>query len=122
MYVTATGLELTTAWVFVYEQSGFGFESRCSHLKFRFGACFEQGVPWHSGNYRVWIQSETRMWHDKNIQLFKYMVWKSNCNIERTMKLTFEFCLTMERYSEYRYFSLGKWAKRITWENSIPVN
>ena len=44
------------------------FESRCSHLNFRFRACFEQGVPWHSGNYRVWIHSETRTWHDKNIQ------------------------------------------------------
>ena len=44
------------------------FESRCSYLNFRFRACFEQGVPWHSGNYRVWIHSETRTWHDKNIQ------------------------------------------------------
>ena len=31
------------------------FESSCSHLNFRFRACFEQGVPLHS-------------WHDKNIQ------------------------------------------------------
>ena len=31
-------------------------------------ARFEQGVPWHSGNYRVRIHSETRTWHDKNIQ------------------------------------------------------
>ena len=55
-------------WVFVYELSGCGFESSCSHLNFRFCACFEQGVPWHSGNCRVWIHSETRTWHDKNIQ------------------------------------------------------
>ena len=55
-------------WVFVYELSGSGFESSCSHLTFRFHACFEQGVPWHSGNYREWIHSETRTWHDKNIQ------------------------------------------------------
>ena len=55
-------------WVFVFELSGRGFESSCSHLNFRFCACFEQGVPWHSGNYREWIHSETRMWHDKNIQ------------------------------------------------------
>ena len=34
----------------------------------RFGAWFEQGVPWHSGNYRVWIHSETRTRHGKNIQ------------------------------------------------------
>ena len=55
-------------WVFVYELSSSGFESSCSHLKFRFRTCFEQGVPWHSGNYRVWIHSETRPWRDKNIQ------------------------------------------------------
>ena len=55
-------------WVFVQELSGSGFESSSSHFTFRFPACFEQGVPWHSGNYRVWIHSETRTWHDKNIQ------------------------------------------------------
>ena len=55
-------------WVFVYELSGSRFESSCSHLNFRLRACFEQGVPWHSGNYRVWIHSETRTWHDKNTQ------------------------------------------------------
>ena len=55
-------------WVIVYEVSGFGFQSSCTHLNFRFRACFEQGVPWHSGNYRVWIHSETRTWHDKKIQ------------------------------------------------------
>ena len=42
-------------WVFVYKLSGSGFESSCSYLNFRFGACFEQGVPWHSGNYTVWF-------------------------------------------------------------------
>ena len=26
-----------------------GFESCCCHINFRHGACFEQGVPWHSG-------------------------------------------------------------------------
>ena len=56
-------------WVFVYELSGCGFKSSCSHLNIRFRACFEQGVPWHTGNYRLYIHSETRTWHDKNIQL-----------------------------------------------------
>ena len=37
-------------WVFVYELSDTGFESSCSHLNFRFWACFEQGVPGHWGN------------------------------------------------------------------------
>ena len=53
---------------------GSGFESSCSHLNFRFRACFEQGVPWHSGNYRVWFHSETGTWHDKNI-LPNVKVW-----------------------------------------------
>ena len=52
----------------VSKECGSGFESSCSHFTFRFRTCFEQGVPWHSGNYRVWIHSETRTWHDKNIQ------------------------------------------------------
>ena len=56
-------------WVFVYELRGSGFESSCNRLNFRFCACFEQGVLWYSGNYWVWIHSEMRKWHDKNIQL-----------------------------------------------------
>ena len=55
-------------WVFLYELSGSGFESSCSHLNFRFHVCFKQGVPSHPGNYRVWIHSETCTWHDQNIQ------------------------------------------------------
>ena len=55
-------------WVFFYKLSGCGFESSCSHLNFRYTTCFEQGVPWHSANYRVWSHSETRTWHDRNIQ------------------------------------------------------
>ena len=38
------------------------------NLNFRFRACFEQGVPRHSINYRVWIHYEARTWYDKNIQ------------------------------------------------------
>ena len=57
-------------WVFVYELSGSGFESSCSHLNFRFCVCFEQGVSWLSVNFRVWIHSETRTWRDKNIHSF----------------------------------------------------
>ena len=47
---------------------GCGFESRCTRLNFRYRTCFEQGVPWHSGNYRVCIHSETRTWRNENIQ------------------------------------------------------
>ena len=55
-------------WVFVHELSGREFEYRCSHLDFRYRVCFEHGVRWHSGNYKVWIYFETRTWHDKHIQ------------------------------------------------------
>ena len=59
---------IANGWVFVYKLNGSGFESSCSHLNFRFCTCFEQGVPWHSGLYTVWIHSETHAWHDKNLQ------------------------------------------------------
>ena len=62
------------SWVFAYELSGCGFESRCCHLNIRYGACFEQGVPWHSSKLWVWIHSETRTWYDNNIQACK-SVW-----------------------------------------------
>ena len=55
-------------WVFIYDVSVFELESSCTKLNFSFHACFEQVVPWHSCNYRVWIHSETRTWHDNNIQ------------------------------------------------------
>ena len=76
---TAQSLGQPIAWVFLYELSGSGFKSSCSHLNFKFRTCFKQGVPshsgncfeqavyWHSGNYKVWIYSERR-WHDKDIK------------------------------------------------------
>ena len=56
-------------WVFIYELSGFGFESCCRHLCFTVCVYFEEGIPWDSGKYKMWIHSETRTCHDKNIQL-----------------------------------------------------
>ena len=35
---------LSNRWVFGYELSDCGFDSRCSHLNVRYGPCFEQGV------------------------------------------------------------------------------
>ena len=66
-------LSVSNDWVFVYKLTGSGFEFSCSHLNFRFCACFEQGVPWHPGNYRVWIHFETHTWHEKNIQSVKWV-------------------------------------------------
>ena len=60
-------------WVFNWlsiRLGSFGLESSWSHFTFRFPVCFEQGVPWHSGNYGVWIHSETRTWHDKDIHYY----------------------------------------------------
>ena len=59
-------------WVFVCKLSVCGFHSHCSRLKFRYLTGFKQRVPWHLGNYRVWIHSEMRMRHDKNIELDFY--------------------------------------------------
>ena len=64
-------MQLDSNSVFVYKLSGCGFESSCSLLNFRFCACFEQRVPSHLGNYRVWIHSEACTWRDKNIKLKK---------------------------------------------------
>ena len=73
-----------SGWVLVYELSGCGFESSYSHLNFRFRACIEQGVPWHSGAHRVWIHSETPTWHD-NIQ-------SKNTKVDVHLKVRF-FCI-----------------------------
>ena len=59
-YLCGGFVQIWTKWFWV--------ESSCFHLTFSFRACFEQGVPWHSGNYGVWIHSETRTWHDNNIR------------------------------------------------------
>ena len=37
-------------WTFVYEISGYWFDSRCSHFNLRYRACFEQWVSWYSSN------------------------------------------------------------------------
>ena len=61
-----------------------GFESRGSHLNFRYCACFEQGVPSHSGKYRVRIHSETHTWHNKNIQTQKKHWFICVCLCQKT--------------------------------------
>ena len=48
-YSTITWSVWLNGWVFIYELSGCDFESPCCHLNCRYGASFEQGVPWHLG-------------------------------------------------------------------------
>ena len=38
-------------------------QARNLKFNFRFRSCFEQGVSWHSGSYRVGIQSEMHTWY-----------------------------------------------------------
>ena len=94
-------------WVFVYELSGSGFESSCSHLNFRFRACFEQGVPWYSSNYRVWIHFETRTWHEHGhtvkdiMSLAVGMVGFLSCNkvvSKLILLMGFTWYITMKKY------------------------
>ena len=39
-------------------------------LKLQISRLLRARNSWHSGNYRVWIHSETRTWHDKNIHYY----------------------------------------------------
>ena len=65
---------LNGGWAFVYEISGCRIDSCCSYLNFRYRVWFEQGAPWYSDNYRVYIHSKTWMWHDKkNTQLKNFL-------------------------------------------------
>ena len=66
-------------WVFVDELSGCGFESSSSHLNFKFRACFELGVPWHSGNFECGFTLK----HVRDmirtcshfILIFRFLIW-----------------------------------------------
>ena len=83
--------------VFIYEVSDCGFGPRCIHVNFRFRACFEPGVPWYSGNYGMWIHSETCTWHDKNIQL------PDGCQISENQNHIFQKCKSYEISSTHIY-------------------
>ena len=95
-------------WVFVYELNGCGFESRCTYLSFIYLACFEQGVPWHSANYRVWIHSETRTWHDKNIQ--------SNVMVQISTQNTAQSLTSLAKWLGFRLRTKWLWV-RVLWQS-----
>ena len=87
IYLTKALLKRTSTAIFKHEESWLRWIviEQVNHFTFRFRAYFEQGVPWHSGNYRVWIHSEMRTWHDENIQsgkllLSAYISWKKLCS------------------------------------------
>ena len=75
-------------WVFVLELSGSVFES----------ACFEQGVPRHSGKYRVWIHSETRIyvtWQEHTVQSLQFSSVSAVYN-SRVTKPSYALCMTSQ--------------------------
>ena len=94
--ITLLSLDWLFGWVFVYELSGCEFESSCSHLNFRFRACFEQGFPWHSGKYEYGftlkrVRDMIRKYnHD-------YLIFESLFNLERVIDLTFECSISRSR-------------------------
>ena len=58
-------------WVFVYEQlSGCGFESCCCHLTLDMVPASSKEFLDIQANYRVWIHSETRTWHNNKTQSY----------------------------------------------------
>ena len=56
-------------------------------LTFRYWACFEQGVPWYSGNYRVYIHSKTVMWRVRTHSRNKCRLMKHNSELRFTGEL-----------------------------------
>ena len=64
---------LENGWVFVYELSGCGFESRCIYLTFRYCPCFEQGVRWY-------LRSADLLWN-------AYVTWWEH-TVESTVQIS----------------------------------
>ena len=51
--ISKINLASLAKWLSVRLQTKwFKFKSRWSNINFRYPACFEQGVPWHPGNYK----------------------------------------------------------------------
>ena len=124
---------------FVDKLSSCRFESCCRHLKFMFRDCFEEGVPWHSGNYRVWVNSKTRTWHDKNMSLMSHTdkfsepckstckVWlngwmlRTKCLLVRVslqpLKVSISHMLRAMRSLIFSYYSVLIYSETRTWHD-----
>ena len=65
---TQTWNYFLTKWLSVRLQNKrLWVQVQLQSLKLQIQYLFRVRVPWHSFNYRGWIHSKTRMWHDKNI-------------------------------------------------------
>ena len=88
--------------MFIYELSGCEFESRCSHLNFRYRVFFEHSVPWHPSNCRVWIHSEARTWHNRNTQSYLFSCCgnrQSSCCVVATCRILEKFLKNLWKIS-----------------------
>ena len=61
-------------WVFVYQLNSCGFGSRCTHLNFRYRACFEQGILDIQANIECGFNLCT--WHDNKVQSIGFVIVK----------------------------------------------
>ena len=95
------------SWVLVYELSGYGFKCRCSRLNFRYRTCFEQGVPWHSGDCRVFNHSKCvcDMKHTDNTCLWQTKSWSSRKLISTRISRISRYLL----YELFRDIGLEFW-------------
>ena len=77
-------------------------------LKFQISRLLRARSSWHSGNYRVWIHSETRKVTDKNIQSEKFLSKNYMKNVTwKTMSRPF---LIFKEYSAKRNLrSSARW-------------
>ena len=96
----------------------------------------EQGVRWHAGNQKMWIHTETRTWHDKNIQMlstlvlnfFKYfnllvgynmwyllfqlpLFWRYQCESELLQKPFNNFAIELQVLLQYKVLFTTKHSK-----------
>ena len=97
----------------IWPLSGCGFESRCCHLNFRASTSSKESLDIQA-NYRVWIHSETRTWHDNDIQSSTYcfrMKAKISADFRICISVTLTSCNTERLYisfskefSKFSYF------------------
>ena len=100
-------------------------ESSCSHLNFRFRPCFEQGVPWHSGNYRVWftlkrVRDMTRTYSQtKNRR--KLWIWSHL--LKKSLMENFIFCaVTLIWGNSFWYFGNLPKLPKLFWQDKCNFN
>ena len=68
---------LRTKWLWIV---GSSLITVTQLFYFIYRTCFEQGVPWHSCSYIVWIHSKRVIWHDKILNKWASFYKLLECN------------------------------------------